>query len=97
MHILLLLAQEVRGDSVQAVAGQLVVALQGSEPSLCEHDIAGDGAVQQSLLGAGPAWAPSHDIDALSALLCPAKPTALPVNSAEIHWRSRLEFACRQR
>ena len=51
VHILLLLAQEVRGDSVQAVAGQLVVALQGSEPSLCEHDIAGDGAVQQSLSG----------------------------------------------
>ena len=46
VHILLLLAQEVRGDSVQAVAGQLVVALQGSEPSVCAHDIAGGRAAQ---------------------------------------------------
>ena len=79
VHILLLLAQEVRGDSVQAVAGQLVVALQGSEPStVCGDDTAEDGAAQLVFLGAGPACALCLSVGALRALLCHAYLNDLP-------------------
>ena len=70
VHILLLLAQEVRGDSVQAVAGQLVVALQGRGPSLCAPNIAGDMAAQLAFLGAGAACALVLNIGALPVILC---------------------------